>query len=125
MPLCPRINESDWATIFYPSGISLEEGTKTFSADAAAVSAGIEKADVLRVWLLDRWPHAEIFTPEIVRHASIRALRESPADKAAIAVLAKHRGSWPCLKDKSSEVQRATKPGKSWVNAMRFDHMPS
>jgi hypothetical protein len=90
MPLCPRINESDWATIFYPSGISLEEGTKTFSADAAAVSAGIEKADVLRLWLLDRWPHAEIFPSEIVRHAPIRALRESPADKAAIAILAKH-----------------------------------
>jgi hypothetical protein len=26
----PDSDESDWVTIFYPSGISLEDGTKTF-----------------------------------------------------------------------------------------------
>ena len=116
MPLFPHINESDWATIFYPSGISLEEGTKTFSADAA-VSAGIEKADVLRLWLLDRWPHAEIFTSEIVRHAPIRALRESPADKAAIAILAKH--SWlgikPLLALPEGQIIQGAARNEAWL----------
>jgi hypothetical protein len=59
-------------------------------ADAATVSAGIERAEALRVWLLDRWEHAEILPSEIVRHAPIRALRESPAVKAAIATLEQH-----------------------------------
>lgn len=59
-------------------------------ADAATVSAEIEKAEALRKWLLTSWEHPEILPSEIVRHVSVRALRESPAAKSAIALLAKH-----------------------------------
>jgi hypothetical protein len=59
-------------------------------ANAASLSAGIERAETLRKWLLTRWEHPEILPSEIVRHAPITALRESPAAKAAIAILAKH-----------------------------------
>lgn len=59
-------------------------------ADAASVSAEIERAEALRVWLLTRWEHPEILPSEILRHAPITALRESPAAKAATAILAKH-----------------------------------
>lgn len=59
-------------------------------ANAASVSADIERAEALRIWLLTRWEHPEILPSEILRHAPITALRESPAAKAAIAILAKH-----------------------------------
>jgi hypothetical protein len=59
-------------------------------ANAASVSAEIERAETFRKWLLTRWEHPEILPSEVVRHAPITALRESPAAKAAIAVLAKH-----------------------------------
>ena len=59
-------------------------------ADAAAVSAEIERAEALRVWLLTRWDHPEILPSEILRFAPITALRESPGARAAIAILAKH-----------------------------------
>lgn len=59
-------------------------------ADAATVSAEIERAEALRHWLLTRWPHPEILPSEVVQRAPIRALRESPAAKTAIATLERH-----------------------------------
>lgn len=56
-------------------------------ADAATVSAEIEKAEALREWLLHVWPHPEILPSEILQRAPIRALRERPAAKKAIATL--------------------------------------
>ncbi len=37
-----------------------------------------------------RWEHPEILPSEILRHAPVTALRESPAARAAIAIVAKH-----------------------------------
>jgi hypothetical protein len=59
-------------------------------ADAATVTAEIDKAERLRRWLLESWPHAEILPAEVVRHAPIRALRESPAARAALGILERH-----------------------------------
>ena len=59
-------------------------------ADAGQISAEIDRAEALRKWLLESWEHREITPSEIVRHAPIRALRESPAAKSAIGILAKH-----------------------------------
>ena len=59
-------------------------------SDAAMVSAEIGRAEALRQWLLERWPHPEILPSDIVRNAPIRAMRESPAARAAVAVLVKH-----------------------------------
>lgn len=73
-------------------------------ADAAIVSAEIEKAETLRKWLLGpSWPHAQILPSEVVRHAPIRALRESPAAKAALATLEKH--GWVVRLPEGTEVR--------------------
>jgi hypothetical protein len=57
--------------------------------DAANVSAEIERAEALRKWLIETWPHEDIVPSEILQRAPIRALREKPAADAAIEVLVK------------------------------------
>jgi hypothetical protein len=75
------------------SGIELAQyylGEAARLADAATVTAEIDKAERLRRWLLETWPHPEILPAEVVRHAPIRALRESPAARAALRLLEAH-----------------------------------
>lgn len=72
-------------------------------ADAAIISAEIEKAETPRKWLLTSWPHPEILPAEVVRHAPIRALRESPAARAALAILEKH--GWVIRLPEGSDVR--------------------
>jgi hypothetical protein len=48
----------------------------------------IDRAETLRAWLLNTWPHAEITPSEVVQRAPIRALRERPAARHAIGMLA-------------------------------------
>jgi hypothetical protein len=59
-------------------------------SDAANVSEKIGVAETLRKWLLEAWPHPEVLPSDVVQRAPIRALRESPAARAAIAVLEDH-----------------------------------
>lgn len=56
-------------------------------ADAAAASAEIEKAEKLRQWLLESWPHPEILLGDILQRSPIRSLRDRRAAKKAVAVL--------------------------------------
>lgn len=74
-------------------------------SDAAMVSAEIERAERLRLWLIEAWAHPEILPAEVVRHAPIRALRESPAAKAALALLEKH--GWLARLPEGAEVRGA------------------
>ena len=87
-------------------------------ADTATVSAEIEKAEKLRVWLLTRWEHHEIMPRDVVRLAPIRALRESPAAKAALAVLVRH--GWLVPLDPGTEVQG--KPRREAYRIVRAGH---
>lgn len=59
-------------------------------SDAATVSAEIDRAERLRKWLVGEWPHHEITPREVVQSAPIRALRESPAARSALAILERH-----------------------------------
>ena len=59
-------------------------------ADGAVVSKDIGRAERLRVWLLNSWPHDDITPSEVVRHAPVSSLRESPAARSALAVLENH-----------------------------------
>ncbi|WP_347917114.1 YfjI family protein [Paracoccus marcusii] len=59
-------------------------------ADAATVTAAIERAEALIRWLLDTWQDPVIVPSDVVQRAPIRALRESPAAHAAIALLEQH-----------------------------------
>lgn len=56
-------------------------------SNAAIVSLDIARAERLRVWLLDTWPHDEILPSEVVQRAPITALRELPTAKKALEVL--------------------------------------
>lgn len=76
-------------------------------ADAATVTAATERAERLRLWLLDTWPHAEILPSEVVRHAPIRALRESPAARAALGILERH--GWLIPLEPGTEVRGAAR----------------
>ncbi len=60
-------------------------------ANAATVSAEIERAEALRKWLLKSWPEETILLREVMRLGPARgALQESPKAKAAIALLESH-----------------------------------
>lgn len=72
-------------------------------SDAANVSEKVGVAETLRKWLLEAWPHPEVLPSEVVQRAPIRALRESPAARAAIAVLEDH--GWLVSLPKGSVVR--------------------
>jgi len=59
-------------------------------ANAATVSVEIDRAEKLRCWLLETWPHPEIMPRDVVQSAPVRSLRESPAARAALGILEKH-----------------------------------
>ena len=58
-------------------------------ASAAVVSAEIDRAENLRRWLLESWPHPDVVASEVVQRGP-NALRERPRAKAALAVLEAH-----------------------------------
>ena len=87
-------------------------------ADTATVSADIEKAEALRRWLLDTIPHAEVLPRDVVRLALIRALRESPGAKSALAILV--RNGWLLPLDEGTEVRGA--PRKEAYRIVRAGH---
>jgi hypothetical protein len=96
------------------NGIELAQyylGEAARLADAAAVTAEIDRAEKLRRWLLDTWPHAEILPSEVVRHAPIRALRESPAARAALGILERHGWLVPL---EPGEVVRGAPRKEGW-----------
>lgn len=72
-------------------------------SDAAVISAEVERAEALRKWLLTGWRYPDLTPSEVVRHAPIRSLRESPAAKAAIALLEKH--GWLVRLPEGAEVR--------------------
>lgn len=59
-------------------------------SDAAVFSARMERADQLRVWLLERWTEPNVLPSDIIQRAPVRALRESPTAKEAISILETH-----------------------------------
>ena len=76
-------------------------------SDAAHVSEKIAVAETLRKWLLEVWSHPEVLPSDVVQRAPIRALRESPAARAAITVLEEH--GWLVSLPKGSIVRGAAR----------------
>jgi hypothetical protein len=58
-------------------------------ASAATVSGEVDRAERLRRWLMETWPHAEITSAEVVNKGP-NALRESPKAHAALRLLEAH-----------------------------------
>lgn len=80
-------------------------------ADAAIVSAEIANAETLRKWLLDSWEHPDVLVRDVLRLAPIRALRESPKARAALALLEKHGWIVPL---ESGAIVRGAARKESW-----------
>ena len=56
-------------------------------ADAATISAQIDLAERLRVWLLNDWQEPDVLPGDVLQRAPIRALRDRPTAKKAIGTL--------------------------------------
>lgn len=76
-------------------------------SDTAVISEKVKRAETLRKWLLDVWQFDDLTPSEIMQRAPIRALRESPAAKEAIAMLEKH--GWLVRLPDGSEVRGKTR----------------
>lgn len=61
----------------------------------------------MRKWLLEIWPEGEILPRDVVRLAPVRALRESPKARAALALLEKH--GWLVLLPEGTIVRGAAR----------------
>ena len=79
-------------------------------SDAATVSAEIERADGLRVWLLEGWGHPDVTVRDIVQNGP-NALRESPKARAALALLEAH--GW-VVKLEAGTVIRGAARKEAW-----------
>ncbi|MGY3437028.1 MULTISPECIES: YfjI family protein [unclassified Marinovum] len=71
-------------------------------ADAANVSQEIDRAEALRKWLLESWPHLEIVKSDVVQFGP-NALRETPLAEKALGVL--ERNGWINLLDAGAIVR--------------------
>ena len=69
------------------AGFYLSEASRL--ASAAMVSAEIDRAEKLRLWLPESWPHPEIVKSEVVQNGP-SALRETKSTGQALDVLATH-----------------------------------
>ena len=89
-------------------GITLAQyylGEASRLASIAVISAEIDRAEKLRQWLVETWPHAEILPSEVVQRAPVRALRERPAARKAIAILVE--AAWLVALEPGTEVRGA------------------
>ncbi|MDQ2092744.1 YfjI family protein [Rhodalgimonas zhirmunskyi] len=79
-------------------------------ADAATVSHEIDRAEALRKWLLESWPHPEIMVRDVVRLGP-NPLRESPKARAALGILERH--GWLAPLDAGTVVRGAAR-AQAW-----------
>ena len=84
----PAVEAEDMASAIELADFYLSEALRL--ADAAKVSEETDRAERLRRWLVEEWPHPEVMTRDVVQHAPIRALRETKAAKAALGTLERH-----------------------------------
>lgn len=82
-----QVQPADMADAITLAQFYLSEASRLSST--AIVSAEIDKAETLRKWLLESWPHSEVLVRDVVRLGP-NALRESPKARAALGTLEKH-----------------------------------
>lgn len=84
----PAVEAEDMASAIELADFYLSEALRL--ADAAKVSEETDRAERLRRWLVEEWPHPEVLTGDVVQKAPIRALRETKAATAALGTLERH-----------------------------------
>lgn len=80
-------------------------------ASAATISAEIDKAEALRKWLLESWPHPEVMARDVVQMGP-NPLRETPKARAALGILERH--GWIAPLDPGTVVRGAGR-AEAWV----------
>lgn len=80
-------------------------------ADAATVSAEIEKAEALRKWLLTVWTHPDVTRREVLQSGP-NGLRDSLKAKAALTLLEKH--GWLISLEQGTVVRGAARR-EAWL----------
>ena len=105
----PKVEARDMADAIYLAQFYLSEASRL--ASAALVSTEIDRAEALRKWLLESWPHPEIMVREVVRLGP-NALRESPKARAALGILEKHGWLVPL---EAGTVVRGAARAEAWA----------
>lgn len=103
-----QVQPDDMAAAITLAQFYLSEASRL--ASAATISADIDKAEALRKWLLESWPHPEIMVRDVVRLGP-NALRESPKARAALGILEKH--GWLGLLEAGAVVRGAAR-AEAW-----------
>jgi hypothetical protein len=104
-----QVQPNDMADAITLAQFYLSEASRL--ASAATVSAEIDKAENLRRWLLESWPHPEIMVRDVVRLGP-NALRESPKARAALGILEKH--GW-LMRLEAGTVVRGAARAEAWA----------
>lgn len=103
-----EVQPSDMADAITLAQFYLSEASRL--ASAATVSAEIDKAENLRRWLLEGWPHPDVMTRDVVQLGP-NALRETPKARAALGILEKH--GWIVRMEPGAVVRRAAR-AEAW-----------
>jgi len=104
----PEVDARDMADGITLAQFYLAEASRL--ASAATVSAEIDRADTLRLWLLESWAEAEVLARDVVQYGP-NALRETPKAKAALGLLAGHGWLLPL---EAGTVVRGTARKEAW-----------
>ena len=93
LSLWGSLNVSEITLTTMANGIALAQfylGEAKRLADAAVVSEKANRADALRLWLLNSWEHEDILPSDVVKYGP-NALRDTQKAKEAMAVLEAHK----------------------------------
>ena len=104
-----QVEAGDMADAIKLAQFYLSEASRL--ASASLVSAEIDRAETLRKWLLESWPHSEIMVRDVVQRGP-NPLRESPKARAALALLEKH--GWLVALEAGTVVRGAARK-EAWV----------
>ena len=100
----PEVTAKDMANAIGLADFYLTEALRL--ADAAQVSAEIDKAEALRKWLLTGWAERQVLVRDVVQFGP-GALRETPKARAALGALEKH--GWIVPLDPGTVVRGASR----------------
>ena len=103
-----QVQPSDMTDAITLAHFYLSEASRL--ASAATVSAEIDKAENLRRWLLESWPHPDVMARDVVQMGP-NALRETSKARAALGILEKH--GWLVRLDGGALVRGAAR-AEAW-----------
>jgi hypothetical protein len=104
-----QVQPGDMADAITLAQFYLSEASRL--ANAATVSAEIDRAEALRRWLLEGWPEREIMVRDVLQYGP-NPLRESPKARAALGILERH--GWLVPLDPGTIVRGAARK-EAWA----------